>query len=673
MSAPCPPPPEPSPWAPRDEGTRPQDDLWGHVNNAWLASGPIPADRARWGLSEARRAEVIIELGAILTDAAVSAGRAGPPRPAGVAEPTHRRRSAEEAVVGALYAALTDDAARERRGAAALAADLALAAAPTDAAGVLRAVGALMRGGVPGFLAAWVLPSTADPARPVLLLEQDGLTLGDQGAYAPGPGGAPSPPLRTLRDGAPALLAACGVPEAAAVAAQAIDLEVALAAAHWDRHAAAVDADSQTELSLGGLDELMGLDPGPLWAGLGLGAPEARTYGVAQPSMWAGVGALLRDRPVAQWRSWLAWQVARARATLLHAEAAAAHHALFGAALAGQQSPPTPLRRAVEAVQTLLPWPLARLYVDRYVTPEAIERATAMTRELQQALADALTDASWLAPATRVAALAKLATVQVCVGRPDSWRDCADLTLDPTDAVGSARLAAAWTLDGELALLDHPVDRRGWGPPPYVVNTFYNPRLHQVCLTGAYLAGLPEDPDEAFLFARLGSIVAHELGHAFDSRGSSWDEDARLRDWWTPADRAEFAARVDRVVAQVDGYRPRGLPEDAVPSGVDGRFVAFECVAELIGLEVAWRGYARRLGGAPTPAQARRFFLAKAYGRRGADRPQTAAARLRHDPHPPFELFANLARNLDAFHDAFATRPGDGMWLAPPERVHLYP
>src|SRR5690349_2383622 len=32
-----------------DLGTRPQDDLFGHVNGTWLAETEIPADRSSWG------------------------------------------------------------------------------------------------------------------------------------------------------------------------------------------------------------------------------------------------------------------------------------------------------------------------------------------------------------------------------------------------------------------------------------------------------------------------------------------------------------------------------------------------------------------------------------------------------------------------------------------------
>ena len=42
------------------------------------------------------------------------------------------------------------------------------------------------------------------------------------------------------------------------------------------------------------------------------------------------------------------------------------------------------------------------------------------------------------------------------------------------------------------------------------------------------------------------------------------------------------------------------------------------------------------------------------------------------DPHSPQDVRGNAVRNIDAFHEAFGTRPGDGMWLEPHERVSLF-
>ena len=42
------------------------------------------------------------------------------------------------------------------------------------------------------------------------------------------------------------------------------------------------------------------------------------------------------------------------------------------------------------------------------------------------------------------------------------------------------------------------------------------------------------------------------------------------------------------------------------------------------------------------------------------------------DPHAPMDARANVARNLDAFHEAFGTAEGDDMWLDPHERVSLF-
>ena len=42
------------------------------------------------------------------------------------------------------------------------------------------------------------------------------------------------------------------------------------------------------------------------------------------------------------------------------------------------------------------------------------------------------------------------------------------------------------------------------------------------------------------------------------------------------------------------------------------------------------------------------------------------------DPHSPMDLRANAARNLTEFHEAFGVSEGDGMWVAPDDRVRIF-
>ena len=46
--------------------------------------------------------------------------------------------------------------------------------------------------------------------------------------------------------------------------------------------------------------------------------------------------------------------------------------------------------------------------------------------------------------------------------------------------------------------------------------------------------------------------------------------------------------------------------------------------------------------------------------------------RMATDPHSPAEFRANVVRNLDEFHQAFGTSPGDTLWLDPDDRVHIW-
>jgi len=67
-----------------------------------------------------------------------------------------------------------------------------------------------------------------------------------------------------------------------------------------------------------------------------------------------------------------------------------------------------------------------------------------------------------------------------------------------------------------------------------------------------------------------------------------------------------------------------------------------------------------------------RFFIGWAQVWKGKAREAEAIRLLAIDPHSPQDVRGNAVRNLSEFHEAFAVKPGDALWLEEDQRVRIF-
>ena len=85
-------------------------------------------------------------------------------------------------------------------------------------------------------------------------------------------------------------------------------------------------------------------------------------------------------------------------------------------------------------------------------------------------------------------------------------------------------------------------------------------------------------------------MIGHEISHSFDNLGAEFDAEGRLRNWWTPADLAQFKKAGKALVAQYDAYEP--LPG----LHLRGAQTQGENTADVAGLAAALDAAARSCG-----------------------------------------------------------------------------
>ncbi|MGZ4515449.1 MAG: M13 family metallopeptidase [Mycobacterium sp.] len=645
-----------------DANTRPQDDLFGHVNGRWLAEYDIPADRATDGAFRHLfdRAEEQVR------DLIIEASETG------AAPGTDQQR------IGDLYASFLDEAAIARRGLQPLLDELATIDDAADADALAATVGALQRTGVGGGVTMYVDTDAKDSARYLVHVTQSGIGLPDESYFrdeqhAEVLAAYPGHIARMFG------LVYGGNPDAhAETAARIVALEGKLAAAHWD---VVKRRDADLSYNLRTFADLQTEGKGFDWTGwanaLG-GTP--RNFAeliVRQPDYLTAFAALWAGGDLGDWKDWARWRVIRARASWLTDELVAADFDFYGRLLTGAEQIRERWKRAVSLVESLIGDAVGKLYVQRYFPPGAKARIDALVENLKAAYRLSIDELDWMTPQTRQRALAKLDKFVAKVGYPAKWRDYSKLVIDRNDLYGNFLRGYAVNHDRELAKLGGPVDKDEWFMTPQTVNAYYNPGMNEIVFPAAILQPpfFDAEADDAANYGGIGAVIGHEIGHGFDDQGAKYDGDGNLVDWWTDADRAEFGARTKALIEQYGAYTPRGLDAG---HHVNGAFTVGENIGDLGGLSIALLAYQLSLNGQPAPVidgltGVQRVFYGWAQVWRTKSRQAEAIRRLATDPHSPPEFRCNgVLRNMDAFYEAFDVAEDDALFLAPQRRVRIW-
>jgi len=653
-----------------DPDTRPQDDLFRHVNGRWLETTEIPSDRSAWGafvmLAEQseERVRAIIE--------ACAAEATQEPSPSEPAQ-SPQERGTDPQRIGDLFASFMAEDRIEELGATPLRADLEAVTAAADLAELTRLVGGLERRGGSGFFGAYVNTDDRDSERYLLNLVQGGIGLPDESYYR-------DDKFADIRTAYVAhvekMLTLAGLPDPADAARRVMQVESRLAEGHWER---ADTRDRQKTYNLTTLDGLRSLVPSldwDVWAGA-LGADDrtlAETI-VREPSFFEHLSTALAEVPLDDWKAWLAIRVVGAAAPYLSSDFVEENFEFYGRTLQGTPELRARWKRGVAFVEGSVGEAVGAEYVARWFPPRAKEQMLELVGNLLEAYRRNIAALDWMTDETKQRAFRKLETFRPKIGYPDRFRDYSALDVTPDDLLANVRAVGAFETDRELRKIGSPVDRDEWFMLPQQVNAYYNPGMNEICFPAGILQPPFFDPDAdpAENYGGIGTVIGHEIGHGFDDQGSQYDELGNMENWWTADDRAAFQERADRLVEQFNGFEPAELPGEHV----NGALTIGENIGDLGGITIALKAYLISLDGRSAPVLEdltgeQRLFLSYANIWRTKRRKEQMLQLLTVDPHSPAEFRANIVRNLDEFHEAFGTRPGDGLWLDPADRVRIW-
>ncbi|MEX0428574.1 M13 family metallopeptidase [Nocardioides sp. DS6] len=646
-----------------DDAIRPQDDLFGHVNGTWLRETEIPSDRSSWGPFVMLADTAEQQVRAIIEDLTAQAL-------AGTAE------SADAQKIGDLFASFMDTDAINARGAAPLADLRAAVDGIRDVRDLAAFLGEFERIGGHGLFGSYIDNDDKAADRYIFNLVQGGLGLPDESYYK-------DAKFAEVREKYVAYLERLftlgGVPayagDPATAAATVLRVDTRLAGGHWER---AETRDKQKTYNLKTLAEVRELCPAFDWDVYVTNLSGARKSAeellgevtVRQPSYFTHLSTVLGEVSVDEWRSWLLFHVLRWAAPYLTDDFVETNFDFYGRTLNGTPELRERWKRGVSLVEGALGEAVGKEYAARHFPPDSKAKMDELVANLLAAYRVSISQLDWMTEETKQRAYDKLDKFTPKIGYPDKWRDYSRLSISKDDLIGNVAAASVFETDRQLDKIGSPVDREEWFMLPQTVNAYYNPGTNEICFPAGILQKPFFSPDAhpAENYGGIGAVIGHEIGHGFDDQGAQFDGDGNMHDWWTPDDKAAFEVKTKALIAQYDAFEPRDLPGEHV----NGALTVGENIGDLGGLTIAHTAYLISEGGSADPEDRRRLFLNWAYVWRTVRRKEQAQQFLTIDPHSPPEFRANIVRNLEEFHDAFGTQPGDGLWLEPGARVRIW-
>ena len=639
-----------------DLSVRVQDDLFKHVNGAWLEKTEIPSDKSNYGaftvladLSQSRIKAIVDE---------VSKG--------------NNVKGTDEQKVADLFRSYMNEAKVEELKAKPIKQELASIEAIASKAEVIDWFAKFNKIGINSPIVSRVSQDQGDATKYVMYMSQSGTSLPDRDYYLDAEKQSARNALLAYVE---KLFTLAELPEQRKLAKDVLKLETFLARAQWSRVELRdanktynkLDMDALNELSYGVIDFNKYFE--------GNDVPVAIDQVVVQtPSFFEELATIIEAVDLDVWKAYLQFRYIDAAAPMLSKDFVDAHFDLYDKELSGVEEQQSRWKRGVDLVSGRLGEVVGKLYVQKHFKPEAKAEMEKLVNNLLAAFDGSIDNLTWMTDATKARAKEKLSKITPKIGYPNRWKDYSKLEIDADDLFGNVMRSNLVEHERNVNKLGKPIDREEWSMTPQTINAYYSPTKNEIVFPAAILQPpfFDLNAPAPLNYGGIGAVIGHEISHGFDDQGSKYDGDGNLNDWWTKSDREEFRKLTTQLVSQFGVYEP--LKDNKV----NGKLTLGENIADLSGLEVAHRAMKLSKDESLDKVVAgwnsdQLFFVgwSRIWKRKYKD--AEMIKRLSNDPHSPSRYRVNgPITNIDAFYQAFDIKPGDKLYRPVEDRIKIW-
>jgi putative endopeptidase len=273
-----------------------------------------------------------------------------------------------------------------------------------------------------------------------------------------------------------------------------------------------------------------------------------------------------------------------------------------------------------------------------------------------------ISGAEWLSAETRQGLLQKLEDIRF---QKPGDADASEIRV--SDVLGATALETACRLNcirhqRELEKIGKPKDEDALLMPMQQMNACYSPD-NVFTVSVAILHAPYFDPKASYEtnLGGIGMVMAHEIGHAFDSNGIKFTARGEYDPGWiSEADREVLKERENQMIEYFDGYAIMDVYH------VDGTLTLGENFADKGAMECLMN---------VVKGKKERENLFENYAKIWCLWKEDAAGidQLLQDEHSPECVRVNaVLAATNAFYEVYGVKEGDGMYVAPERRAYRW-
>ena len=309
---------------------------------------------------------------------------------------------------------------------------------------------------------------------------------------------------------------------------------------------------------------------------------------------------------------------------------------------------------------------IQKRYEEKYFTAEDKKIVKDLVEEIIKYYKEVINNADWLSDTTKVEAITKLDNMKVNIGYQEKEKTKEEEYKPVSKANGGTLIS---NLIGANRF-NHKNYYKQFNKAASVedlntleVNAYYQPTNNSINFLAGYKEMYANETDYYRLMGYFGIVIGHEISHAFDNTGSKFDENGKVKDWWTKEDKDNYEQLAKKIEEYYSKYEFMGFK-------VDGKKTLGENIADLASMK-AMISIAESKGA--TKEDYKKMF--EAYADLYVQKTNEEAARQASlaDNHSPDKVRVNaVLSSTDKFYEVYDIKEGDKMYVPKENRVSLW-